>query len=192
MPAIIVLVLVPVVVVAGIVIYLRLTTGDLVQPTKNLKVTSPAFADGGSMPRRYSGRGEDLSPPLEIHDISPDAQSIAVIMDDHEHPAGIFNHWVIWNIPASYGRIPEGIPHAEVVPSLGGAVQGRSAYGGKHYYRGPLPPFGTHTYVFKVYVLDTTLDLPASARKPDLQREMEGHILQFGTLTGTFGGGRRS
>jgi hypothetical protein len=92
MHAILVLVLVPVVLVAGIVIYLRFTTGDLVQPTKNLTVTSPAFADGGSMPRQYSGRGEDLSPPLDIPDISPDAQSIAVIMDDHDHPAGIFNH----------------------------------------------------------------------------------------------------
>jgi hypothetical protein len=92
MPAIIILVLVPVVLVAGIVIYLRFTTGDLVQLTETLTVTSPAFPDGGSMPRQYSGRGEDLSPPLDIPDISPDAQSIAVIMDDHDHPAGIFNH----------------------------------------------------------------------------------------------------
>ena len=87
MTVIIVLVLVPVVLVAGIVIYLRLTSGDLVQPTENLKVTSPAFADGGAMPTQYSGRGDDLSPPLDVHDISPDAASIAVIMDDHDHPA---------------------------------------------------------------------------------------------------------
>jgi Raf kinase inhibitor-like YbhB/YbcL family protein len=190
MHVLVILLLIPVAFVAGILVYLRLTNGDLVQPSENLKVTSPAFANGGSMPTRYSGRGDDLSPPLDLHEIDSNARSISVVMDDHDHPAGIFNHWVLWNIPAGYTRIPEGIPHAEIVPLLGEAVQGRSAYGGTHYYRGPLPPFGTHTYVFKVYVLDTTLDLPPSARKPDLQRAMDGHIIQFGTLTGTFGGRR--
>ena len=192
MNVLIVVVLVPVALVAAVVVYLRLTTGDLVKPTENMKVTSQAFAEGAPIPRKYSGRGDDLSPPLEIHEVGPAARSISIIMDDHDFPAGIFNHWVIWNIAPSYARIPEGIPHTEVVPSLGDAVQGRSAYGGKHYYRGPLPPFRTHTYTFKVYVLDTTLDLPPSARKLDLQRAMDGHILQFGTLTGTFGGKRRA
>jgi Raf kinase inhibitor-like YbhB/YbcL family protein len=75
------------------------------------------------------------------------------------------------------------------VPALGNAVQGKSAYGGKHYYRGPLPPFGTHRYVFKVYVLDTLLELPPSAGKADLQRAMRGHVLQYGTLSATYGRG---
>ncbi len=74
-----------------------------------------------------------------------------------------------------------------MVPSLENALQGRSAYGGKHYYRGPKPPFGTHKYEFKVYVLDIMLDLKKNANKEQLQIAMKGHILQYGTLTGQFG-----
>lgn len=142
------------------------------------------------MPRRYSGRGEDVSPALELGDLSPQAQSVSVVMDDLDHPAGVFNHWVIWNLPVAR-HVPEAVPHGEVLTSLGNAVQGKSAYGGKHYYRGPKPPFGTHRYAFKVYVLDTRLDLPPSARKAELQQAMDRHVLQFGTLTGAFGSGAK-
>jgi Raf kinase inhibitor-like YbhB/YbcL family protein len=83
--------------------------------------------------------------------------------------------------------VPEGVPKGETVASLGNAVQGRSEYGGKHWYRGPLPPFGTHRYVFRVYVLDSFLDLESSANKSMLLDAMKGHILQYGTLMGSFG-----
>jgi Raf kinase inhibitor-like YbhB/YbcL family protein len=154
----------------------------------NLNITSEAFEDGGMIPAKYTGRGENISPSLKLDAIDPKAKTTALIMDDIDHPLGIYNHWVIWNIPASFGEIPEGIPREEVVSSLGNAVQGKSQYGGKHYYRGPLPPFGTHDYIFKVYVLNKTLDLESDAGKAELQRAMEGHILQYGELTGKFGG----
>jgi len=169
------------------VFYKRITNvADYVHPTENMKVTSKAFEDGGSIPKKYTGRGKDVSPPIKIHSIVSEAKSIAVIMDDIDHHLGVFNHWLIWNIPAAFDEIPEAIPKKEVVPSLGNAIQGKSAYGGKHYYRGPKPPFGIHKYVFKVYILDTELNLNNDARKMELQEAMRGNILQYGTLTGEY------
>lgn len=156
-------------------------------PQENLDVTSSAFENGGAIPKRYTGRGEDVSPELSFSPCNEKAQSIAIVMDDLDFPFGTFNHWVIWNIPASFSSVPEDIPRGETVASLGNAVQGRSEYGGKHWYRGPLPPFGTHRYVFRVYVLDSFLNLESSANKSMLINAMEGHILQYGTLTGSFG-----
>ena len=170
-----------------VVAYLRISNeGDHVNPEVNLEVTSDAFEDRGKIPIKYTGRGEDVSPPLELGSVDPEAETIAVIMDDLDHPIGMYNHWVIWNIPAALDEIPEGIPKKERLPSLGNAVQGKSHYGGKHYYRGPKPPFGSHEYEFKVYVLDTSLDLDIDANKEELQKAMEGHILQYGTLKGEF------
>lgn len=170
------------------VFYKRMNAYDHVKPPINLEVTSKAFEDGGSIPKKYTGEGEDISPPIELKLIDKNAETIAIIMDDLDHPLGMYNHWVIWNIPASVSDIQEGIPKEEIVKLLGNAVQGKSDYGSKHYYRGPKPPFGTHKYVFKVYVLDITLNLAKSSGKAELQRAMEGHILQYGTLNGYFGG----
>lgn len=156
-------------------------------PKENLGITSMAFENGCAIPKRYTGRGEDISPDLSFGTLNEKARSIAIIMDDLDFPIGAFNHWVIWNIPASFTSVPEAIPKGETVASLGNAVQGRSEYGGKHWYRGPLPPFGTHKYVFRVYVLDSFLNLEESANKSMLLDAMEGHILQYGTLTGLFG-----
>lgn len=153
----------------------------------NLKVTSEAIENDGYIPIIYTGKGEDISPPLKLDAIDPKAKTIAIIMDDLDHPLGVYNHWVIWNIPSSFWNIPEDIPRKEVVPSLGNAIQGKSDYGGKHWYRGPLPPFGTHKYIFKVYVLDAILELKNDANKAELLKAMKGHILQYGTLTGKFG-----
>ncbi|NMM64331.1 YbhB/YbcL family Raf kinase inhibitor-like protein [Clostridium sp. P21] len=159
---------------------------DYVKAQVNLGVTSSAFEDGGTIPKKYTGRGEDNSPPIKLETIDKKAETIAIIMDDLDNPLGMFNHWVIWNIPASFSDIPEGISKEKIVKSLGNAVQGQSYYGNKHYYRGPKPPFGTHKYVFKVYVLDSTLNLSENSDKVALQKTMEGHILQYGTLTGYF------
>jgi len=175
------------VLIAVLVFYRRMTAHDYFNPVVNLNVTSDAFEEDGMIPVKYTGRGEDISPPLKLDAVDPKAETIAVIMDDIDHPFGLYNHWVIWNIPASFSEIPEGVPREEVVPSVGNAVQGKSHYGGKNYYRGPLPPFGTHAYIFKVYVLDKALDLKSDAGKAELQKAMEGHILQYGELKGRFG-----
>mgnify|MGYP001083179788 CR=1 FL=1 len=149
-----------------------------------LAVTSSAFLEGGKIPVKHTGRAEDISPELKLSAVSEKAKSIAVILDDLDVPGmGILTHWVIWNLPVQ-NFIPENIPHGEVVPSLGNAVQGIGY--GKHRYRGPNPPHGSHRYRFHVYVLDKRLDLSGDSGKNELLKAMEGHILQYGSLTGQF------
>ncbi|MGL5436911.1 MAG: YbhB/YbcL family Raf kinase inhibitor-like protein [Lachnospiraceae bacterium] len=133
---------------------------------------------------QYTGYGADISPELHLAEIDGRAKSLAVIMNDMGHPVPAYNHWVIWNIPVMM-TIPGDISHGAQVMELGGAVQGRGY--GKNRYRGPKPPFnGSHVYQFNVYVLDCMLDLPGSSRKRALLAAMEGHILQYGCLSGRY------
>ena len=130
----------------------------------------------------HTGRGRDLSPELILENLSPEAVTLAVTLEDMSHPIKDFTHWVIWNLPAA-DRIPGAIPAGRTV--LDGAVQG-VAYG-LHRYAGPKPPKGrTHTYCFTVYTLDCALDLPSGARKKTFLRAAEGHILQSGSISGEF------
>ena len=153
----------------------------------DLKIESPAFKDGEYLDRKYTGFGQDISPPFHI--LNPDgrAVTIAIIMDDLDIPfIRAYNHWLIWNIPVS-SEIPEGIPHGEEVPSLGNAVQGIGY--GKNRYRGPKQPAfirNMHRYVFQFYVLDCILQIEGRSRKADLVVAMEGHILQTGSITGKY------
>lgn len=150
-----------------------------------LKVTSPSFDEGDWIPKKHSGRGEDISPCLRLEGISKNAKSIAITLDDASHPFfPNYNHWIIWNIPVQ-NIIPEAIPNGKVIEKIGGAIQGR-AYG-KNRYKGPKPPFkAVHTYIFTIYILDTNIDLSHDKKKKDLLEKMEGHILQKGTLSGKF------
>lgn len=151
----------------------------------NLRVTSEVFAHNGYIPVRHTGQGEEISPPLEWKSVDPAAKTIAIIMDDPALPFITVTHWLLWNIPATINKIPENIPHGKVVTSLHDACQGKNFYR-EIGYLGPKPPFGTHTYRFHVYVLDTVLDLEPGANKKQLQKAMEGHILQYGLLRGRF------
>ena len=152
----------------------------------NLKVTSPAFADNGFIPVKYTGQGINVSPPLFIENISYGVKSIAIIMDDPDAPMRVFTHWLIWNIPSGITLIPEGIPNEAVVYSLGGALQGTNDFG-KLGYGGPLPPAGQlHTYRIIVYALDSFLPAIAGIGKLALENEMIGHIVQSGILRGRF------
>ena len=130
----------------------------------------------------HTGRGADRSPELVLENLSPEAVTLAVTLEDMSHPIKNFTHWVIWNLPAA-DRIPGAIPAGKTVP--GGGVQG-IAYG-LHRYAGPKPPKGrTHTYCLTVYTLDCALDLPSGARKKAFLRAAEGHILQSGSSPGEF------
>ena len=150
-----------------------------------LIITSPAFEHEGLIPIEYTGYGSDISPELHLSGIDDCAKSLAIQMDDMDHPiAPAFNHWVIWNI-AVMSVIPGSIPHGKTVETLSGAIQGRGY--GKHRYRGPKPPFKwSHKYDFNVYVLDCTLDLPYTSRKRELLQAIDGHILQHAVLTGHY------
>jgi Raf kinase inhibitor-like YbhB/YbcL family protein len=149
----------------------------------DIKITSSAFQDGGLIPAKYTCDGADVSPPLQWDVVPEGTKSIALICDDPDAPMGTFVHWVIFGLPAETRQLAEKVPADKILPS--GARQGTSDFG-RVGYGGPCPPSGTHRYFFKVYALDTTLDLPAGARKSDLLKAMQGHILGQGQIIGKY------
>ena len=149
----------------------------------SIQVTSSAFEDGGVIPAKYTCDGEDISPPLQWDAVPEGTKSIALICDDPDAPIGTFVHWVLFNLPADTKELAEGIPKGTTLPN--GAQQGTSDFG-RIGYGGPCPPSGTHRYFFRIYALDTQLDLAPGARKPDLLNAMQGHILAQGQLMGKY------
>lgn len=148
---------------------------------EKLKLTSPAFKDGETIPRKYGYTKENVSPPLEISGVPPNVKSLVLVMDDPDavEPAGkVWDHWVLWNIDPETKTIPEAKPPT-------GAEEGMTDYGERG-YGGPNPPDREHEYRFKLYALDKTLDLPPTATKKDVEKAMEGHILDETLFTGTY------
>ena len=141
-----------------------------------LSVKSPVFEHKKPIPRKYSCDGEEVNPPLTVTGIPLAAKSLVLVVDDPDAPRGTFDHWVVWNIPAS-GKIEENtVPGTEGLNSAG-----------KRGYVGMCPPSGTHRYFFTVYALDTTLALkPESTGKKDLERAMQRHVLAKGELIGLY------
>ena len=143
-----------------------------------LHITSPAFQNNGSIPRQYTCDGKDINPPLEIENCPTEAKSIAFICDDPDASVGTWVHWVLWNIDPTAKEIAE-----NAVPK--GAVEGMNDFR-RHTYGGPCPPSGTHRYFFKVYALDTMLDISPNSTKTDLEKAMKGHILAEGQIIGLY------
>jgi len=148
-----------------------------------IKITSSAFEEGALIPAKYTCDGEDISPPLQWEAVPEGTKSIALISDDPDAPVGTWVHWVLYNLPAEAGELSEAIPADETLP--GGARQGTTDFG-RIGYGGPCPPSGTHRYFFKIYALDTDLDLPTGADKRELLEAMQGHILGEGRLMGKY------
>ena len=145
----------------------------------NFELTSTAFAAGEPIPAKYTCDGADVSPPLQWSDPPQATQSFALIMDDPDAPVGTWDHWLLFNIPADSRSLPE-----QTSPPRG-SVDGKNSWG-RTGYGGPCPPRGTHRYFFKLYALDTTLDLPTGTNKTELLRAMEGHILAQAELMGSY------
>jgi Raf kinase inhibitor-like YbhB/YbcL family protein len=142
----------------------------------DLIVKSSAFENNKLIPSKYSCDGEEISPPITVEGIPPQTKTVALILDDPDAPRGTFDHWIVWNIPPT-GKIAE-----NSVPG----TQGLNS-AGQQTYIGMCPPSGTHRYFFKVYALDTKLDLKAnSTKKKDLEKAMQGHILAKGELIGLY------
>jgi Raf kinase inhibitor-like YbhB/YbcL family protein len=151
-----------------------------------MKLTSPAFEDGGRIPQTYTCDGDRLlSPALTIDGIPEGTESLALVVDDPDVPKallpeGHFVHWVLFNIPPSTSSIPEG-------GSVG--IAGANGRGDKN-YTGPCPPPDheptTHRYIFALHALDTRLDLPEGASKDAVESAMENHILETAELIGTY------
>lgn len=142
-----------------------------------MKLESSAFAHNGEIPRKYTCDGDDISPPLSVSEVPEEAASLALIVDDPDAPAGDWVHWVVFNIPASTTSVGEG--------SAPSGIQGTTDFG-RAGWGGPCPPSGTHRYYFKLYALDTELDLDASTTKAELETAMTGHVLDRAELVGTY------
>lgn len=154
----------------------------------SITIDSPSFASGGAIPRRYTGDGEDVSPPLEWTGIPEGTRELALIVDDPDAPrAEPWVHWVVYKIPADANGLGEDARGGDGAALPGGVLQGRNDFGATG-YGGPAPPrgHGTHHYHFTLYALDIPLDVAPGADKAGLLRAIEGHILARGELVGTY------
>ncbi len=140
-----------------------------------LTVRSSAFENNKLIPQKYTCDGEDVNPPLTIEGIPKEAKSLTLLMDDPDAPSGTFDHWVVWNIPASTSKIGE-----NTVPGTEGINSARTRG-----YHGPCPP-ARHRYFFKVYALDQELQLAPNSKKKDVEKAMQGHVLAKGELMGFY------
>ncbi len=152
----------------------------------SFKLVSTAFVEGGSIPTKYTCEGPDTSPPLAWSDAPEGTRSFAIIVDDPDapdpaHPKMTYVHWVAYNIPAAVTQLAEGAGKG-AMPA--GSKEGLNDWK-KAGFGGPCPPIGRHRYFFKLYALDTTLDL-SRPTKPDLEKAMDGHVLGKTELMGTY------
>ena len=152
-------------------------------------LTSPAFQNESAIPKKFTCDGEDISPALQWKDAPQGTKSFALIMDDPDAPPGTWIHWLIYDLPAATTFLPEGVAKTEQGPngSKQGLVWGVDSFSRVGYF-GPCPPPGKpHRYYFKLYALDSLLQLPAKTAKPQLEAKMKGHILSQATLMGKYG-----
>lgn len=140
-----------------------------------LKITSPVFQNNDFIPKLYTCDGKDINPSLVIENVPKEAESIALICDDPD-ASGVWVHWLLWNIDPNVKEIKE-----NSIPK--GAVEGMNDFG-RHRYGGPCPPHGIHRYFFKVYALDTVLNINPNSQKETLESAMKGHILGVGQIVG--------
>ena len=144
-----------------------------------MKISSPAFSEGGAIPDKFSKNGNNVNPELRIFGTPADAKSLALIVDDPDAPVGLFTHWLVWNIDPKTSEISEGS-----VPK--GGLQGKNDYGDLG-YGGPQPPSGTHRYYFKIFALNKTLDLKAGAKRKELDAQLSGgQVIAKGELMGKY------
>ncbi|MCX6742901.1 MAG: YbhB/YbcL family Raf kinase inhibitor-like protein [Candidatus Parcubacteria bacterium] len=143
-----------------------------------MKFTSSTFTNNSNLPSQFTCDGQKINPPLEISNVPAAAKSLALIVDDPDAPSGTFVHWLVWNINPQTKSIA-----ANTIPA--GAKQGTTS-AGKTGYVPPCPPSGSHHYVFKLYALDTLLDLTPNAGKDNLEQAMQGHTLDYSELIGLY------
>ena len=150
----------------------------------NLQLSSTAFVEGQPIPQKHSCQGKDTSPPLKWSGAPAHTRSLALIADDPDAPVGTWVHWVLYDLPPTITEVAEDV--AKTQHLSGGAKQGMNDFH-RTGYGGPCPPPGKpHRYFFKLYALDTLLDLQPGATKKEVEAAMKGHILADGQLMGTY------
>lgn len=151
----------------------------------SFELKSPSFGPSGQIPSKYTADGANLSPSLEWQGTPEGTKSLALIVDDADAPAGTRVHWVVYNLPCHTSELHEGILHQEIIDH--GALQGINDFK-ELGYEGPSPPPGElHRYFFKLYALDSTVNLSPGAVKEDLIKALLGHILDSAELIGRYG-----
>ncbi len=149
-----------------------------------MKLRSSAFEEGGAIPERFTCTGDDISPPLSWSEVPKETKSLVLIVDDPDAPGDTWVHWVMYGLSPNANKLDEQVPPEE---EAGGARQGLNDFGNIG-YGGPCPPPGpAHRYFFKLYAVDTDMQLPAGATKAEVLRSIEGHILEEAELVGRFG-----
>ena len=165
--------------------YLAVTTmqhqQDLKQQAINsntMKILSTAFENNQNIPAKYTCEAENINPPLLIAETPENAKSLALIVNDPDASSGDWVHWIVWNIDPKTTAIKE-----NSIPTSG--VQGQTDFG-QNKWNGPCPPSGTHHYHFKIYSLDTILEIPPTFKKAELEEAMQGHILEQSETVGLY------
>lgn len=153
----------------------------------SLSIASSAFTDGAPMPARYTGDGDDVSPPLNWNGAPTGTRAFALILDDPDapdpaKPKRTWVHWVVSNIPAETTSLPEAAS-GKRMPS--GAVEGKND-SNEVGYSGPYPPIGRHRYIFRLFALDSLVRVPQGYTKAELLKAIEGHVLAISQLVGTY------
>ena len=150
----------------------------------SIVLTSPAFSEGGVIPKRHAGEGDNLSPALSWSGFPSSTKSFVLQVEDPDAPSGTFIHWVLFNIPPEVKQLTEGLPEKSVLPGIG--QQGTNDAQETGYF-GPYPPPGKpHRYFFKIFAVDRMLDLSAGCTSSQIQKAMRDHILETGSLMGTY------
>ncbi len=151
-----------------------------VNATSTLRLTSPAFTDGGPLPAIYTCNGKDLIPPLDFSGAPAGTKSFALTLEDPDTSIGTYDHWVVFNIPPSTAGIKEGVAPV--------GIHGKGTSGGLPYVS-PCPPSGVHHYIFTLYALSFVLPLPEGATKAEVLAAMKGYVLGEARLVGLYGKG---
>jgi len=146
--------------------------------TPIMQITSNAFINGESIPPKYTCDGEDINPELLLSGIPKGAQSLAIVLDDPDSPIGTWLHWTIWNLSPDTHILPEGYRLAD-------ETEGITSFGNIG-YGGPCPGSGEHRYFFKLFALDTKLNLPSDTDRKELEGAMEGHVIDSAELMGLY------
>jgi Raf kinase inhibitor-like YbhB/YbcL family protein len=141
-----------------------------------MRISSPAFQDGGNIPVKYTCDGENVSPPLAFDDVPPETKSLALIVEDPDAPRGTFTHWVLWGIDPSINNVPE-----NEIPQKARELENDFRM---PEYGGPCPPSGTHRYFFRLYALDTIALPPPDAKH--FHQAIADHILEETSVMGRY------
>jgi len=142
---------------------------------RHLNIQSKAFAENEMIPKKYTCDGINVNPPLDIAFLPNETVCLAIIMEDPDAPINVWSHWVLWNLPVTH----------HIKEDMHEGINGLNDFH-KYFYCGPCPMTGMHKYVYRVFALDTLLDIKANSRKFELEKAMAGHVIAYGELSGFY------